>query len=88
MSTSAQIWKECCALCNVQYASKGSEDYLRVLQVFKDRMNDIRLEEMRVNNPQLYLWMMCCKELKIDSHLAKKGTQLYEKVKALYKTRV
>lgn len=83
-NTSKQIWRECCRMCNVEFAKRDTEEYYRVLELFKERMEDIKLQEMKEDNPSLYKWTMCCKKLKIKPYEAKKGTDNYNKVKELF----
>ena len=78
-SDNLKMWAEACKIANVEFCSKGSNDYVNVKKVF-DGLKKVNL------TPELQVWTECCKELNYG--YVKKGTAPYDQVKALFITKM
>ena len=72
---SLSLWSEACKIANVEFAQKGSNDYVNVKKVF-DGLKKVN------QPPELQVWGDCCEQL--GHKYVKKGTTAYDQVKQLF----
>lgn len=93
------VWTTCCAAVNQAFIRKESPLYPPVLAAYKCLMDKINKEELKAGKTDdelkamsdderfQYLWRESCLKAKVKQEDTRKGSEGYEKVKALYDTR-